>query len=165
MDSAFHNQRLGRRALLLAPLSFAACMFTGCTYAEGPVSYTVRGTLVDALSGQPVQGARVAASASEREDLNGLAKWAPSNRSADDGTFEGTFTVSGRNRHYLFGFIPLEPSRPPHPPPLSNVYLYVLREPNRALVPAKTDETKHQRTEPGHRWIDLGKVGVSLQEP
>lgn len=165
MDSVFPKQKLRRCWLPLVCLLFFACAFSGCTYAECPVAYTLRGVLTDAKTGQPIQGARVAVSTSEREDISQLDKWASSKRTDYDGTFEDTVTVSGWNRHYLFGFIPLESNRPPYPAPLSNVYLYVLREPNRSLVPLEVPESKQQKSEPGHRWIDLGKVRVSLQEP
>lgn len=146
---------IARPGLLVLCLCLVG-MSGGCIYADGAVSYHLKGRILDSGQ-QPVANAKVAAQFSP----NGLTTPEGStgvHRTDSNGRFELNLSRLGWGRQYLFGFIPLQSSEAPVPPPLKEVSIYVSDTNQWQMSRVLLNDSNQLEASPGSRIVQLPDI-------
>ena len=147
-------------AVLIEALSSA-----GCVNATFHAKYSIRGSLADAATKEPIAGARVAATTDYRFDDSFDPEQEPENwpgfQTTDRQGHFDEVPAAGRMSGvtFLFGLIPVTPLPPP-PEPLGAIRLHVRRDGEWQMIRIVLDSAS-QKLEGDEMRIDVGAVEVS----
>jgi len=137
-------------------------MISGCQVYHYPLTYHVKGTLQDD-DGGPIARARVLLSIPPGEDPDKEHPASPRFGITDgNGAFEMVVGQSSdQTSTFLMGCIPLTPIRPPIPPNLKEVILYVRYMDAWRKAPVALLAENYVAKKPGNSWIDVGSVRLA----
>jgi hypothetical protein len=136
----------------------------GCVNATFHAKYSIRGSLADAATKEPIAGARVAATTDYRFDDSfdpeQEPEYWPGFQTTDRQGYFDEVPAAGRMSGvtFLFGLIPVTPLPPP-PEPLEAIRLHVRRDGEWQMIRVALDSAS-QKLEGDEMRIDIGVVEV-----
>jgi hypothetical protein len=142
----------------LAAVCLAAVMATGCRTVTPEERYHFHATLLDAATGQPVAGARVAAALERVVDPDTASDQKLAAGRTDAGG-SATLVIRQTGGEVTVGM--WHEYEPPVPPSLEKLFLYVWRGERWQRIVLELDPSVEEKSMPGHRWIDVGALKLA----